>query len=67
MNQHGFGPFCHSPESWVEMWQEAFGGDGEHVKVDVRLAEIDEESVKKFWGDDDKGRLWRMIWSVTFI
>lgn len=47
------------------MWNEVFGSAV--VKVDARLVEIDEESVKKFWGDVDEGRLWRMIWSVTVI
>lgn len=65
MNRHGFGTFCHSPESWAELWSDVFGSA--NVKVDVRLVEIDEELVKKVWGNVDKGRVWRMIWSVTVI
>lgn len=47
------------------MWEEVFGGG--IVEVDVRLEEISEATVKKFWGDVEGGRLWRMIWSVTVI
>lgn len=42
--------FCHSPESWREMWMEqVFGGDGrggERVRVDVDLVVRDKKEIE---------------------
>ncbi|KAH9933312.1 uncharacterized protein B0H18DRAFT_1101993 [Fomitopsis serialis] len=34
--------FCHSPESWKEMWESVFGPD--QVKVETELQEVDSEA-----------------------
>lgn len=45
------------------MWEEVFGVGV--VKVEVRLHEIDEVTMKEYWGDE--GHLCRMIWSLKVL
>jgi hypothetical protein len=61
--------FCHSPESWRDMWLEVFSnGDGkgeERVKIEARLVQIER---KDHWQAIMKdGDMWHMYWSVTRI
>ncbi|KAF7367635.1 hypothetical protein MSAN_00827100 [Mycena sanguinolenta] len=49
--------FCHSPESWVALWEGIFGV--KRVKVDVELTKV-------VISDDDVERSW-LTWSVTRV
>lgn len=54
--------FCHSPESWKEMWESVLGKD----KVEVKSTLV--EMRRKDWelqGDDTK--FWLLVWSVKRI
>ncbi|KAJ6459590.1 hypothetical protein C8R45DRAFT_553148 [Mycena sanguinolenta] len=48
--------FCHSPESWVALWEGVFGQGS--IKVEVELTKKDEMK------DDDLDYSW-LVWSVT--
>ena len=56
--------FCHSPESWAQMWIEVFGKeekDGDNrVKVDAELV----REVTKSFADYSEEYRWIMKWSV---
>ncbi|KAF5310241.1 hypothetical protein D9619_010435 [Psilocybe cf. subviscida] len=57
--------FCHSPESWRNMWLEVFNGDGKgeaRVEIEAKLV----ETPKDDWLTDGS-RKWFMNWSVTRI
>jgi len=57
------GMFCHSPESWIEMWEdERVFGKGV-VKVDARLHEVSRPA--RVIGTDKSKRFYLLIWSVV--
>ncbi|KAF8807056.1 hypothetical protein BYT27DRAFT_7224114 [Phlegmacium glaucopus] len=58
--------FCHSPESWTQMWLDVFGGedrDGNNrVKVVTELINV----VRKGFSDHPEDeKFWLLKWSVT--
>ncbi|KAF8640237.1 hypothetical protein AX16_010133 [Volvariella volvacea WC 439] len=57
--------FCHSPESWIEMWEGGVFTKGE-VKVEARLVEMERVDLKR-WVDmqDPAVRWWHLQWCVT--
>jgi len=60
-----FERFCHSPESWTQMWvEDVFGGedkDGNNrVKVDTELLRTARTSMT-----DHSEKVWLLSWSVT--
>jgi hypothetical protein len=62
--------FCHSPESWKQMWtEEVFaGGDGkgsERIKVDARLIEVPRKDLRALIVETEETRFWVMNWCVT--
>jgi hypothetical protein len=58
--------FCHSPDSWRDMWLEVFSdGDGkgeDRVKIESSLVQL---ARKDNW--EVEGDKWHMYWSVTRI
>ena len=75
MLRHGFGEFCHSPETWKAMWEDVSqaspdtdnsGSVPVEVEVITRIQEVDEVTVREYWGDEPGG-MCRMIWSVTIL
>ncbi|KAI0932446.1 hypothetical protein AcW2_001075 [Taiwanofungus camphoratus] len=52
--------FCHSPETWTELWDGSVFKKGS-VKVDAFLHEIERDDLQPKEG----GRFWIMVWSVT--
>ncbi|KAF5327167.1 hypothetical protein D9619_004544 [Psilocybe cf. subviscida] len=64
--------FCHSPETWKDMWLEVFDcGDGkgaERVRVDTQMFRV---PIQGLWVTytqlSDKSEVWIMRWSVTRI
>jgi hypothetical protein len=58
---NAFKRFCHSPESWTQMWvEDVFGGE-DRVKVDTELINIVRSGLAEH-SEDDKG--WLLKWSV---
>jgi hypothetical protein len=60
--------FCHSPESWKEMWlSEVFAGEGktghERINVDAELLEVDRNDLFQGTGADPK--FYAMNWCIT--
>ena len=60
--------FCHSPESWMQMWvEDVFGGEDTHgndaVKVETELI----SAAKTGLVDYSKEDAWLLNWSVTRI
>lgn len=66
LTKYTFRKFCHSIESWKDMWEETFGPEKGVVKVEARLVEIDSKVVKEVWGDE-VGEMYRMNWSVCIL
>lgn len=63
--------FSHSPESWMQMWEESVfgpesGNDGAVIKVHAKLFEIP-KGVVRYKVDDDGGALYMMAWSVRVV
>jgi hypothetical protein len=61
----GLNMFCHSPESWMQMWvEDVFGGEdkdgNDRVKVETEL--IIRVDVRVDNSDED---VWHLKWSVT--
>lgn len=52
--------FCHSPESWTELWDGIVFKKGT-VKAETRLVEIDRSDLTK----NEGARFWVLVWSVT--
>jgi len=52
--------FCHSPESWTELWDGVVFKKGT-VKVETNLMEIERKDLKAKEG----AKFWVLIWSVT--
>lgn len=54
--------FCHSPESWKELWESVFEPDT--VKVDVRLEDITPSSPH---GEEPERRWYFLVWAVKRV
>jgi len=52
--------FCHSPETWSELWDGVVFKKGT-VKVEAMLKEVQRKDLT----DDKDARFWVMVWSVT--
>ncbi|KAI0707592.1 hypothetical protein C8Q76DRAFT_799936 [Earliella scabrosa] len=61
-NSHGATMFCHSPDSWVELWDGQVFEKGT-VKVDVDLKEDDRKDLSHLGYSDIK--FYVLVWSVT--
>ena len=59
-NSHGVTMFCHSPESWVEMWETVFGKGT--VKVEASLTEVERKDLIHL---TEETRFYLLVWSVT--
>ncbi|KAI0757381.1 hypothetical protein C8Q80DRAFT_1090761 [Daedaleopsis nitida] len=59
-NSHGIPMFCHSPESWTELWDGTVFEKGT-VKVATQLVEI----VRRDLAKSEDSRFWLLVWSVT--
>jgi len=64
--------FCHSPETWKDMWMEVFdNGDrkgAERVKIDTQLIQVPVQGNWAIYNKySDKSDVWFMRWSVTRI
>lgn len=58
-----FSSFCHSPESWKELWEGIFGVD--HVEVQAELAQAVGGNSYFDMYPENKEPLSMMFWSVT--
>ena len=56
----GFQMFCHSPDSWRELWDGIIFRKGT-VRVDTQLIEVERADL----GGNTTARHWAMLWSVT--
>jgi hypothetical protein len=61
--------FCHSPESWKQIWTEdVFAGEdgkgSDRIKVDARLIEIPRKAVMAHLDATEETRFW-MQWCIT--
>ena len=59
-NSHGIRMFCHSPESWAELWERDVFGEGQ-VKVEARLVEVVRDDLLAV----EAAKFYFMLWSVT--
>ena len=59
-NSHGVRMFCHSPESWEELWQKDVFGEGK-VKVWTKLFEVERDDLLPV----GSGKFYFLVWSVT--
>ena len=60
VNSHGRQMFCHSPQSWRELWEGVFPPGAVRVDADVReLAREDLRPVK------EGAKFWVLTWCVT--
>lgn len=73
-NSSGIRMFCHSPQTWSEMWQEVFPKGT--VQIDAKLVPTNEiqpskavkENTDEFYGNDTDerwGNILFLVWSVT--
>ena len=62
-NARGFRMFCHSPESWKELWEKEIFAEGQ-VRVEAKLIEVERDDLVRQTEDT---RFWVMPWSVTRI
>jgi len=63
-----FKRFCHSPESWMQMWVDVFGGKDEdgNDRVNVETELISAVTVAKSVADSSEDeKFWFLKWSVT--
>lgn len=66
--KEGWAMFCHSPESWRELWEDVFGRDEEgkvRVKVEARLEEVVRDEYKREVEEMRDLRFYFMDWCVT--
>ena len=54
--------FCHSPESWTEMWETVLG----KAHVEVRAELVNQVRRDRIQLTDDRS-YWQLIWSVKMI
>ena len=59
-NSHGTQMFCHSPESWRELWEGVFPPGTVRVDADVR--ELERDDLKPV---GDGAKFWVLTWCVT--
>ena len=64
---NGLNMFCHSPESWIQMWvDDVFGGkdkdNNDRVKVETKLISSVRTNLVDYYSDED---VWLLKWSVT--
>ncbi len=52
--------FCHSPESWKELWEKEVFGEGK-VKVEAFLTEVQRQDLPDMIID----KRYIMVWSAT--
>ena len=55
--------YCHSPESWKELWEEIFGKG--RVDVKVRFEDIEEGNELQGTFPGNRNPMYEMKWSVT--
>ncbi|TFY73405.1 hypothetical protein EWM64_g10608 [Hericium alpestre] len=55
--------FCHSPESWTELWDGMVFEKGT-VKVEAEIVVVDREDFKRIW---PKATYYWLNWSVTML
>lgn len=58
----GVAMFCHSPESWKELWESIFGVG--KVKVEAKLEEVIRDEYKREVEEMKDLRFYFMEWSV---
>ncbi|KAI0374558.1 hypothetical protein BV20DRAFT_987955 [Pilatotrama ljubarskyi] len=63
-NSHGIPMFCHSPESWKELWDGQIFKQGT-VKVNAFLHEVERKDLKSTPGVDPAAKFYLLVWSVT--
>ena len=59
-NSHGKQMFCHSPQSWMELWESVFPTGSIRVDADVR--ELSRDDLKPV---GDGAKFWVLTWCVT--
>ena len=65
---NGLNMFCHSPESWMQMWVDDVFGEKEdkdsndRVKVETELISAVRRNLVDYYSDED---VWFLKWSVT--
>ncbi|TFK93026.1 hypothetical protein K466DRAFT_594724 [Polyporus arcularius HHB13444] len=59
-NSHGKQMFCHSPESWTELWENVFPTGTIRVDADVR--ELNRDDLKPV---GEGAKFWVLTWCVT--
>ena len=64
----GLNMFCHSPESWMQMWvEDVFGGEdkdgNDRVKVDTKLVSLMRTNLVDY--SESEEDVWLLKWSVT--
>ena len=62
--------FCHSPESWKEMWEkDVFGGNGgaseKKIKVEAELVEVQRKDLLDHTLASENTKFYVMNWSIT--
>ena len=62
-NSHGNRMFCHSPESWIEIWDGQVFRKGT-VKVDARLVEVERRDLDQL-ALAEQAKFYLLVWSVT--
>ncbi|KAI0358977.1 hypothetical protein OH77DRAFT_1420493 [Trametes cingulata] len=62
-NSHGITMFCHSPETWKELWDGQIFKKGT-VKVNAFLHEIEREDLRSKPGVDPATKFYLLVWSV---
>ncbi|KAF8962730.1 hypothetical protein BDZ97DRAFT_2020498 [Flammula alnicola] len=65
-----FAMFCHSPESWRELWvNEVFGGDdgkgAERIRVDAELVQVERKDLLGHTVATEGAKFYVMNWCVT--
>ena len=62
-SSHGNRMFCHSPESWIEIWDGQVFRKGT-VKVDARLVEVERRDLDQL-ALAEQAKFYLLVWSVT--
>ena len=61
-NSHGRQMFCHSPESFVALWEEVFGPG--RVEARAALKVVERRDLPGYKPEDDGMKYYYMSWSV---
>ncbi|KAI0719150.1 hypothetical protein C8T65DRAFT_61873 [Cerioporus squamosus] len=59
-NSHGKQMFCHSPESWKELWESVF--PPRRIRVDADVRELNRDDLKPV---GEGAKFWVLTWCVT--